>query len=195
MPSHLKVGLVLASINGLSCLGWPHSKIMDELNKKERPLSIQFVDQLFFDPTTLDATSAPLPAFDASALLTPVAALGPAKPKRRLKLRHGHSEVVVKKVNGVAVPSSLLDKIRPGPVEGVRSSVGDEVPEEDEEAGRQNESSVALEAGRKIAEVNSKAAEETAAAKAKQDADCNANLEACVTPPPRLAAGVRGLRD
>lgn len=33
MPSHLRVGLVLASINGEAVLGWPHSKIMQELKK------------------------------------------------------------------------------------------------------------------------------------------------------------------
>jgi len=31
---------------------------MDELRNKLRPLSIQFVDQLFIDPATLDSTSA-----------------------------------------------------------------------------------------------------------------------------------------
>jgi len=145
MPSHLKVGLVLASINGMSCLGWPHSLIMDELRKKVRPLSIQFVDQI------LDATSAPLHAFDASALLTPAAALAPTataqakKPKRRLQLRHRHGDTVVKQRNVAPVPvvaelpNRLLSKIRPGPVEAVRASVGDEVPEEDEEAELEEE--------------------------------------------------------
>ena len=49
MPSHLKVGAVLASVNGKSVLGWAHADVVKLLKQGERPLAIQFVDNQYVD--------------------------------------------------------------------------------------------------------------------------------------------------
>ena len=57
MPANIKVGLVVASLNGDSVLGQSHEEIMKKLQKSPRPLAIQFVDTPAAKPKSAAPTS------------------------------------------------------------------------------------------------------------------------------------------